>query len=42
MPPKVDFIEKEIEKQGIIPLRWAIIKVADNELTLSASGKKLL
>lgn len=40
MPPEVDYIENEIKKQGLDPLRWAIINVTDNELTLSVSGKK--
>ena len=41
LPPSVDFIEKEIEKQGIEALRWAIVDVAGNELTISVSGRKL-
>ena len=41
MPPKVDFIEKEIEKQGIEALRWAIVEANGNELTLSVSGRIL-
>ena len=40
-PPKVDFIEEEIKKQGLEPLRWAIVDVdlKNCELTLSVSGK---
>ena len=41
LPPNVDFIEKEIEKQGLEALRWAIVDVVGNELTISASGRKL-
>lgn len=41
LPPKVDFIEEEIKKQGLEPLRWAIVDVdlKNCELTLSVSGK---
>ena len=41
MPPSVDYIEKEIIKNNIEPLRWAIVEVLDNELTISVSGRKL-
>ena len=41
MPPEIDFIEKEIIKSGVEPLRWAIVEVEDSELTLSVSGRKL-
>ena len=42
MPPEVDFIEKEILKQGLKPLRWAIVEVKEeNELVLSVSGREL-
>ena len=41
LPPEVSFIEKEIEKQGIEPLRWAIVEVNNDELIVSVSGRKL-
>lgn len=41
MPPSVDFIEEEIIKNKIEPLRWAIVDIKDNELKLSVSGRKL-
>ncbi|MBQ4647345.1 MAG: hypothetical protein IJB79_08355 [Candidatus Gastranaerophilales bacterium] len=41
MPPKVDFIEKEIEKQGIEALRWAIVEANGNEFIISVSGRIL-
>lgn len=40
MPPSVEFIEKEIQLNGLEPLRWAIVEVKGNELTLSVSGRK--
>ena len=39
MPPKTSFIEEEIIKQGINPVRWAIVKADKNELTLNVSGE---
>ncbi len=41
LPPKNDFIEQEIKKFGIIPLRWAIIDVKENELLISTSGEEV-
>ena len=41
LPPEVDFIEKEIIKVGLEPLRWAIVGAEGSELTLSVSGRKI-
>lgn len=41
LPPKVDFIEKEIKRAGFEVLRYSIVDVKDNELTLSVSGRKI-
>lgn len=41
LPPSVEFIEKEIEKQGLEALRWAIVDIKENELTISVSGRIL-
>lgn len=41
IPPSVEFIENEIIKNEIEPLRWAIVEIKENELTLSVSGRKL-
>ena len=41
MPPSVDFIENEIIKNKIEPLRWAIVDINQNNLTLSVSGRIL-
>lgn len=38
LPPSVDFIENEIKQRGIDPVRWAIIDVKENMLTLSVAG----
>ena len=42
MPPAVEFIEKEIIKNDIEPLRWAIVEINENELVVSVSGRKLI
>jgi len=39
MPPNIDFIESQIEAQGMEALRWAIVDVNENELTISVSGR---
>lgn len=41
MPPKNDFIEQKIRQEGIDPIRWAIIDINGNELTISVAGEKL-
>ena len=41
LPPDVDFIEKEINNQGLEALRWAIIDIEENTITISASGRIL-
>lgn len=40
MPPSVDFIENEIKKLNMEPIRWAIVDVNNKELTLSVSALK--
>ena len=41
LPPSVDFIENKIKEFNINPLRWAIVEVNNNELTLCISGWEL-
>ena len=38
MPPRVDFIENEIKKLNLEPIRWAIVDIQKNELTISFSA----
>ena len=38
MPPRVDFIEQEIQKLNLDPIRWAIVEIEENELTISFSA----
>lgn len=40
MPPKNSCIEAKIRQYGIDPIRWAIIEINENELTLSVAGIK--
>ena len=40
MPPSVEFIENEIKKAGLEPIRWAIVDIKNKELTLSVSALK--
>ena len=40
LPPSVNFVENEIKKAGLKPLRWAIVDVNSKELTLSVSALK--
>lgn len=35
-----EYIEKEIKKQNINPLRWAIVKTNSKELTISLAYEK--
>ena len=37
LPIDNDFIEAKLAEMGINPLRWAIVKVNGNKLTLSIS-----
>ena len=41
LPPSVDFIENKIREFNIEPLRWAIVDVKGNKLTVSVSGEAL-
>lgn len=41
LPPDVDFIEEQIRLQGLEPVRFAIVEIIENELTLSVSGYEI-
>ena len=38
IPPSVDFIENEIKKEGYKPIRWAIVDIEENILTINLSA----
>lgn len=40
-PVDNDFIEKKLKAMGINPLRWAIVKVEGNILTISLACENL-
>jgi len=41
LPVYNDYIEKQIREMGIEPLRWAIVKVNGNKLTISLAYENL-
>lgn len=41
LPVDNDFIEKKMKEMGIEPLRWAIVKVNCNTITISLACEKL-
>lgn len=41
LPVDNDFIEKKLKKMGIEPLRWAVVKVNENSLTISLACENL-
>lgn len=41
LPVDNDFIEKKLEEMGIEPLRWAIVNVHGNILTISLACENL-
>ena len=41
MPVDNEFIEAALHEIGILPLRWAVVKVDENNLTVSLSYESL-
>ena len=41
IPPTTDFIINQIRLNGFEPVRWAIVEIKGNELTLNISGYKI-
>ena len=41
LPPKVRFIENAIKDKRFNPIRWAIVEVDKNILTISVSGYEI-
>jgi len=41
LPVDNDFVEKKLYAMGIVPLRWAIVKVKNNILTISLAYENL-
>lgn len=41
LPVDNDFIEKKLKEMGIEPLRWAIVSVRENILTISLACENL-
>ena len=40
-PPDNNYIEKELKKAGIIPLRWAIVDTNNEEFIISLACENL-
>ena len=40
LTPSLNFIEAELLKKQMNPIRWAIVKISENKLTLSVSYLK--
>ena len=40
LPPGTSFIEEQIRKHGIEPVRWAIVETDKNKLILNVSGNE--
>ncbi len=40
IPPSTEFIESEIRKLNLEPVRWAIVDINNKELTLNVSALK--
>lgn len=38
--PSTDYIEKELTKRNIIPLRWAVVHVSDKIYTVNVASLK--
>jgi hypothetical protein len=38
--PTTEYIESELKKRGITPLRWAIVKISEDNYTISCAFEK--
>ena len=39
--PTTEYVEEELKKQGIIPLRWAIVKIGNDFFTINVAYDKI-
>ena len=39
MPPDVDFIENQLKEMNLNPIRWAIVDIQKNTLTINVSAQ---
>lgn len=39
--PTTEYVEKELKKLGIIPLRWAIVKIGNDFFTINVAYDKI-
>ncbi|MBR3889293.1 hypothetical protein IKJ53_02135 [bacterium] len=39
--PTTEYVEAELKKQGITPLRWAIVKIGNDFFTINVAYDKI-
>ena len=39
--PSTEYIEQELSKKGIVPLRWAIVKISKDSFTINCAYDKI-
>ena len=39
--PSTEYIEQELKKMGIIPLRWAIVKISKDSFTINCAYDRI-
>lgn len=39
--PTTEYVEEELKKLGIIPLRWAIVKIGNDFFTINVAYDKI-
>lgn len=40
--PTTEYIETELKKRGIIPLRWAIVKISNDFFTINCAYDRII
>ena len=39
--PSTEYVENELKKSGIVPLRWAIVKISKDFFTINVAYDKI-
>ena len=39
--PTAEYVENELAKKGIVPLRWAIVKISKDNFTINCAYDKI-
>ena len=40
--PSTEYVETELKKSGIVPLRWAIVKISKDFFTINVAYDKII